>query len=475
MSTFSGLNTAYTGLNAARQGLDVVGQNIANSSTKGYTRQRVTTAAAGSLAQIGPLVLAGAQVGQGVTVDGVARLGDVYLDARVRTSAATSGNLAVRSNTLASVETSLNEPSTTGISAQLQGFWSSWQDVANRPGESAPAGVLLQNATELATQVASGYASVDATWSETRSKLDGMAAELNDAGTRVAALNGQIRETLATGGSVNELLDQRNILTGSIAALTGGAMRTLPDGTAEVLVGGNALVSGDVFHSVTVTGSNSLAGASGSPVSLEWTDRPGQPVAVESGEIAGSIAMLAPANGNGTGGAIAEAAAGYNDFATYLATTVNAVHRTGSTTTGATGLDFFSLSASGPAATGLSVVPTSVAQIASGTPGSGALDGSNADAIAALGSGAASPDAKWTGFVTRIGVAAKTSLQQATLAESAATAASSAQLANSSVDLDEENVNMLTFQKAYQGAARVMTAVDEMLDVLINHTGIVGR
>jgi len=38
MSTFSGLNTAYTGLVAAKSGLDVVGQNIANAGTAGYTR-----------------------------------------------------------------------------------------------------------------------------------------------------------------------------------------------------------------------------------------------------------------------------------------------------------------------------------------------------------------------------------------------------------------------------------------------------
>jgi flagellar hook-associated protein 1 FlgK len=475
VSTFSGLNTAFTGLNAARQGLDVVGQNIANSGTTGYTRQRVSTAAAGSLTQIGPLVLSNAQVGQGVTVDGIARLGDVILDGRVRSSGATSGNLAVRSNALSSVEASLNEPSTTGISAQLNAFWSAWGDVSNRPGDEAPAGVLLQKATQLAGQIATGYSAVDSTWTDVRTKLDGMAAELNDAGTRVAALNGAIRDTLATGGSVNEMLDQRSALTSSIAALTGGTVRTLPDGTAEVLVGGNALVSGDVFRSVTVTGSNSLAGASGSPVTLEWTNRPGQSVAVESGEIAGSIAMLTAANGTGTGGAIAEAAAGYNAFATALATTVNAAHQAGATPSGATGLDFFAISATGPAALGLTVVPTGAAQVASGAPGAGGNNGSNAEAISQLGSAPNSPDSVWTAFVTKIGTTSKTALQQATLADSVTAAATAAQLANSSVDLDEENVNMLTFQKAYQGAARVMTAVDEMLDTLINHTGIVGR
>ena len=81
----------------------------------------------------------------------------------------------------------------------------------------------------------------------------------------------------------------------------------------------------------------------------------------------------------------------------------------------------------------------------------------------------------WSAFVTTIGVAAKSLTQQATLAQSASTSASKSQLANSSVDLDEESLNMVTFQKAYQGAARVMTAVDEMLDVLINRTGLVGR
>ncbi len=43
------------------------------------------------------------------------------------------------------------------------------------------------------------------------------------------------------------------------------------------------------------------------------------------------------------------------------------------------------------------------------------------------------------------------------------------------MSLNEENLNLLTYQHAYQAAARVMTAVDEMLDVLINRTGLVGR
>ncbi len=45
----------------------------------------------------------------------------------------------------------------------------------------------------------------------------------------------------------------------------------------------------------------------------------------------------------------------------------------------------------------------------------------------------------------------------------------------SGVSLDEEMVQMMTFQHAYAAASRVLTALDEAIDVLISRTGIVGR
>ncbi|MHA6669661.1 flagellar hook-associated protein FlgK [Homoserinimonas sp. A447] len=476
MSTFSGLNTAYTALTAARRGLDVVGQNIANATTQGYTRQRVTTSSIGSVAQVGPLS-APLQVGQGVSVDGIARLGNVYLDARVRDSAASSGYWAVRANTMSSLEVSLQEPGENGLSTRLQEFWAGWQDLANRPGEPAPAGIILEKAGVLTSQIASGYKAVDNQWTQLRSELAGMASELNDAAAQVADLNGRIRAAKASGSSVNELLDHRNLLTTTIAALSGGTVRNLPDGTAEVLIGGNAIVSGDTFRPVTVVGSAHLDGAANPPVHLEWVHRPGASVSLDAGEMAGAISMLAPTTPAGTGGALAEAAKQYNEFATYLAETVNAAHSAGYTNSGVQAGAFFEMdtTAGVPAALGLSVLPTSVADLATASPTGGNLDGSNAAAISALGTGNGSPDKVWSTFVTRTGVASRSEMQQAVLGELAASAAVGNQLSNASVDLDEENINMLTHQVAYQGAARVMTAIDEMLDTLINRTGVVGR
>ncbi|MGV2685748.1 flagellar hook-associated protein FlgK, partial [Clostridium perfringens] len=48
-------------------------------------------------------------------------------------------------------------------------------------------------------------------------------------------------------------------------------------------------------------------------------------------------------------------------------------------------------------------------------------------------------------------------------------------LSISSVSLDEEMSDLIRFQHAYSASSRVVTTIDEMLDKLINGTGIVGR
>lgn len=472
MSTFSGLNTAFTGLTAARSGIEVAGQNIANAKTAGYTRQRVSLEAAQALSATGRISNRLATPGQGVSVTGIARLGDVFLDARVRTSFAAAGYNGVRASALSTLEAGLNEPGKSGISAQLADFWSSWQDLSNNAGEAAAGAVVIEEAKVLVSQIAAGYSAVATQWNAVRTTADGQANDLNFAAGQVAALNVLIRDQRNAGGSVNELLDQRSQYATTIATLAGGTVNELPDGTVEVLIGGNPIVSGDVVNPVTLSGSYAM---DGSALRLEWAKHPGRPVALNSGELAGSLSLLAPANAAGTGGALAEAAASYNALATTLSTQVNAVHQSGVTTTGATGLNFFDVDASRPAALGLTVRAQSGADLATAAPGAGALDGSIADKIAQLRLAGGSPDSVWATFVTHVAVETKSTLQQSALADLAAAGASTAQLSSASVDIDEENVNLLTSQTAYQASARVFTAVDEMLDTLINRTGLVGR
>ena len=44
----------------------------------------------------------------------------------------------------------------------------------------------------------------------------------------------------------------------------------------------------------------------------------------------------------------------------------------------------------------------------------------------------------------------------------------------SGVDMDEEGINMLNYQKWYSASSRMLTTLDDCLDKLINGTGRVG-
>ncbi|MBO3664615.1 flagellar hook-associated protein FlgK [Microbacterium stercoris] len=469
MSTFTGLNTAASALAAARRGIEVTGQNIANQKTTGYTRQRLDTSAVGAVAQAGRFST-GVVPGQGVRLDGITRLGDAVLDARVRDALGASGFWTVRAEAARSAEAVMAEPTEKGLAHRLTQFWTGWQDLANSPDSEAAAAVVLNDAAVLAGQIAAGYTAVSTQWTDARNGVDRTVSEINSAADEVAHLNRDIRDALNAGRSANELIDRRGVLVERLARAAGATGTVEADGTMTVRIDGNALVSaGDARHLVV---SGPLGLADGAPVTVAWENRPADAIPHVGGELGGALSLLAPAAEDGLLAGIADT---YNRLATALATTVNAQHRAGVTASGAPGGDFFSLSAGTPAALGLGVVPVNGAGLALAAPGAGALDASNADAISQLGSGAGSPDTLWSDFVTAFGVQTAGDAQRASVAEVAAVTSVAAQQSVAGVDGDEETIALMTYQTAYQAAARVLTAVDEALDVLINRTGLVGR
>lgn len=468
MSSFAGLRLAESALSAARAGMTVTGQNIANQTTTGYTRQRIDQTSVLGPGQTG-LWKSGLGAGGGVTVTGVARLGDAVLDARVRDALSTAGFWDARATAAARAESMLAEPTTAGLAANLNRFWSGWSDLANTP-EPAAAQVVLTNAQVLTGQIAAGYEAVAGQWTDLRGQVDRDIADVNAVAGQVATLNGQIREALQSGRNANELIDQRDVLAQQLSTAVGATGLVESDGTLTVRVDGNALVSGDSHRALVVSGPREIE--DGGRIGVAWADRPDLAVATGGGVIGGTISALAPA---GEGGSLARVAAAYNETATALATTVNELHRTGVTATGAPGGDFFALDGGGPAALGLRVVPTGLDQLALAAPGAGAKDTTIADRISALGVSDTGPSKTWSSFVTGFAVAVAGDLQRADIADMGAVAAVTAQQSNASVDGDEETVNLLTYQTAYQAAARVLTAMDEALDLLINRTGLVGR
>jgi flagellar hook-associated protein 1 FlgK len=110
-----------------------------------------------------------------------------------------------------------------------------------------------------------------------------------------------------------------------------------------------------------------------------------------------------------------------------------------------------------------------------------AFDGTNADALIGLrhsldaAGGTATLGEEIRAVITELGAATAAGRAAATTNARQTQSAEAARTQVHGVSVDEEMVNLSTYQRAYEAAARVMTAVDEALDTLINRTGIVGR
>jgi flagellar hook-associated protein 1 FlgK len=104
-----------------------------------------------------------------------------------------------------------------------------------------------------------------------------------------------------------------------------------------------------------------------------------------------------------------------------------------------------------------------------------ALDHGNADAIAQLRQSATSTDAGYRKMIVELGVQAAVAGRNLDIQSVITTQVDAARESVAGVNIDEEMTNMLSFQHAYSAAGRLVTAIDETLDQLINRTGLVGR
>lgn len=467
MSTFSGLSTALTGLQAARRGLDVTGQNIANANTEGYTRQRVQQQSIG--APTTPALWSTYEgAGSGVQVTGVERLADDFLTARARTEASTLAEMMGRQTTLSGVESAFGEPGDTGWASQLSDLWSAWHDVANRPGDLASRSQLLARTSTAADGLRAAYTKLDAQWTGQREQLATSIASVNTTAANVAELNQAILRSTQAGIPVNELADQRDLLITQLAKATGAVARPGVDGTVDVYLGGIALVRGNEAETLQITGAASLTDfRSGSSPAVTVSFVSTGMTAAAGGDAGARVAAL--------GATIPDYADRLDVVAANLVSAVNAAHTAGYDLDGNAGANMFDPAATAKDIAGLLTDPRKVAaslQAPSPTP---SLDGSNAAVLAEIGRSATGPDATYRQLVVDLGAAAQTANRRVEIQSAVADQSEAAREASAGVNTDEEMVNLLSYQRAYEAAARVITSIDEALDVLINRTGLVGR
>lgn len=467
---FGGLNTALSALYAQRRGLEVTGQNVANVNTDGYTRQRVLMTSVGG--SVIPAMYAKSDgVGAGVAVSSVQRLQDAFLESRANTEQANLSYLQDQQATLGRIEQAFGEPGPNGLQSMLSAFWNSWDDVATSPDDPAARTQLLGQAQTLVDGFNHSAQLLDAQWTSTREHLISQVQAINTAAANVASLNKAIIAATKAGNNPNDLMDQRDMLVRQVTSMVGGTTRNNDDGSVDIFVGGNPLVTRASADSLYVDGDTALAANGGSPtVSIKWSN--GQPAAVTSGSAGSALGAL-----NST---IPSYASGVAAVAQQFASEVNAAHAAGWDLDGAAGGALFG--GSGTTADPLTLQITDPRKLAASgqaptLDGGGNpipnLDGSNAAKIAALSGGGS--DQAYRQFIVGLGSQTQTTDSRVTRQQSVVTQVVSARDSQAGVNIDEEMTNMVAYQQAYNAAARYLTAVDSMLDTLINRTGLVGR
>jgi flagellar hook-associated protein 1 FlgK len=119
--------------------------------------------------------------------------------------------------------------------------------------------------------------------------------------------------------------------------------------------------------------------------------------------------------------------------------------------------------------------------IATGRTPNAAGDGELARLIAnvrgetLMSGGTATANQYYSGKISELGLDVNRAKVNAQNRKLVSDAMQNQRLSVSGVSLDEEAANLVKAQKAYDAAARLMTAIDEMMDKIINGLGLVGR
>lgn len=449
------LNSAMRSLLAQQQAMDAVAHNIANVNTPGYSRQRVT------LSPVAPAD--GSGIGGGVSFDGVQRVRDMFVDFQVRVQQQGAGFHEARADSLHLAELAFNEPSETGLRSVMDAFWNAWRDLGNAPEQGAARSAVVQSGETLAVTASHLVRSLGALRDNADARLASAVDEVNGLTSRIAALNGQIVGIRATGDPASDLSDQRDLALDRLAKLVDVQYHELDNGRIDVFAGGRSLVSG--LHTETVEGVQDPG--NDNYLALQWASD-GAAASLQGGEVGGLLHQRD-----------ADLPGRLDDLNTLVAQViqdVNVVHAAGFAQDGVTtGTAFFA----GTDATDIAVdgaVASNPGLLAAAAVPDATGDGSNALQLAGLQSaltldgGSRTFGDFYNGIVTSLGVAVQDAQRMAESQRLTLDHLEQLRQSGSGVNLDEELVNMVQFQRGYESAARIIRAVDEMLDTLINRT-----
>lgn len=327
MGILSLLDIGKSALLANQVALQVVGQNIANVSTPGYSKQEAVLEAAE------PMDSRPGQIGMGVKATEIRRQYDNFIENDIILHRQTLGDLGASADAASQVEQVFNDSGGAGVGSAINDFFSAVQDLSNNPSGSAERTALAGKANTLTQFVKQSYGDLGSIRAAADQDIAAEVGNVNKLAGQIAQLNRQISVEEAENQNPNDLLDQRGQLMEKLAGSVDFSYFENPSGQVNIILGGG---------SPLVEGGNSFSlkaekGTSDGMTVVECDNGSGGLQDITSSIKSGKLAGLLDTRDR----LIPKFQGGLDNLAASITNEMNKLDRGGFGLDGSTGVDFF--------------------------------------------------------------------------------------------------------------------------------------
>jgi flagellar hook-associated protein 1 FlgK len=200
---------------AQQANIEVIGHNIANVNTPGYSRQRIVLNAAPSI------TTAIGQMGTGVRAVAVQREHDKFVNAQINFEKQILGNWHAQDYSFQRIEGIFNEFSEYGLGSAMNEFWNAWQSLADNPSGQAERVGLISIAETMARDFNKMYEDLHTIQVDTNSSIKGAVDNINALVDQIVELNEKISQIEVGQDIANDFRDQRESLLDKLAEKIG--------------------------------------------------------------------------------------------------------------------------------------------------------------------------------------------------------------------------------------------------------------
>lgn len=480
--TFFGLEIGRRGLQTHRGALDVTSHNLTNASTEGYSRQEAVITATDpyTIPDVNSSVTPG-QLGTGIKTSMLRRIRDEYMDPQVRRSNTDRYYWEDQTSIFSRVEVCFAEPASSGIQDQVVEFFKGWQNLNNNPQDPGVKASVKELGVQLASLMTYTYNQLTDIQESVikpgvvpavdRGQLKDQVDRVNDLLVQVRNLTTDIEKIYQIGQQPNDLLDKRDLLLDELAHY--GPLEVVQETV-------NGKPTGDL-STFTFFGMDVKAAPSVEPTFFLQINAFSGNVELHENYTSGMLVDLtANCNDTNEGGSLLGLEKSRQDILNFKDTLNDMsiflrdeIRNQNNTPPPAATLDFFTAGSS--LATGDFSVNGAVVSdpnIIDGTKAGVIADVRKEDmsVIAALAGRDYTLEECYGLLTTDVGNKAKGADDMAANQKAIQEQMSKLRESVSGVSVDEELTKMVQFQYGYQASARVVSMIDELLDVLINRT-----